>query len=100
MKAVLVLGKLATLLAWVLMFFNLFSPFEDNIGVILTILLGVTAMMHGLQVLIFHTIFCQLLPLKAKDYLNAFLFGVFALLDYRQRALSQLAAETSANTQD
>ncbi len=75
MKAVLVLGKLATLLAWVLMFFNLFSPFEGNIGVILTILLGVTAMMHGLQVLIFHTIFCQLLPLKLKTISTPFYSG-------------------------
>ena len=42
MKWVLIAGKLATAFAWLMMFYNLVTPFEGNIAAILNILLAVT----------------------------------------------------------
>ncbi|MCL1056572.1 DUF1145 domain-containing protein [Shewanella gelidimarina] len=89
MKLALLLGKLATALAWLMMFYNLASPFDGNIAVILNILLAVTVFMHGFQTIIFHTIFKSLIALKKGDYLQVFIFGVFSLLQYRQQVLAQ-----------
>ncbi|WP_417763422.1 DUF1145 domain-containing protein [Shewanella sp.] len=85
------LGKLLTLLAWLLMFYNIAMPFGGNISLILNILLGVTVMMHLLQLLMFYVVFHSVMPLKGKDYLQAFVFGVFAMWQYRQRALADMA---------
>ncbi|MCL1075680.1 DUF1145 domain-containing protein [Shewanella dokdonensis] len=93
MKASIFMGKLVTAFAWLLMLFNLLHPFDGKIAIILNILLGVTAIMHCVQTLLFHTLFSQALPLRAKDYINAFVFGVFALLDYRQQLLQRNADE-------
>ncbi|PKH57200.1 hypothetical protein CXF83_03260 [Shewanella sp. Choline-02u-19] len=89
MKLVLLLGKLATALAWLMMFYNLAVPFDGNIAVILNILLAVTVLMHSFQTMIFHTIFKSLIALKKSDYLQVFIFGVFSLLQYRQQVLAQ-----------
>ncbi|MDF0533397.1 DUF1145 domain-containing protein [Shewanella yunxiaonensis] len=91
MRATILFGKSITALAWLLMVFNLLHPFAGNIAIILNILLGVTTMMHGLQTLIFYTLFNQALPLAKADYVKAFIFGVFALLEYRQKLLQQQA---------
>lgn len=90
------LGKLITLLAWLLMLYNLAVPFGGNIALILNILLGVTVMMHLLQTLMFYSVFSNYLQLTAKDYLQAFAFGVFALWQYRQRVLAAMAEQTAA----
>ncbi|QSX33526.1 DUF1145 domain-containing protein [Shewanella avicenniae] len=89
-------GKMLTLLAWCLMGYNLLLPFGGNISLILNILLGVTVMMHLLQTLMFYSVFNSLLPLKGKDYLQAFVFGVFALLQYRRQAMAKIAEQQSS----
>lgn len=93
MKWLTMLGKLATLGAWVMMGYNLFVPFDGNIGTLLKILLAVTVVMHSFQLGVFHLLFKKLLPLKGSDYLQVFTFGVFALLEYRARALAKFEAE-------
>lgn len=93
MKWLLLLGKLATLGAWLMMGYNLLVPFDGNIGTLLKILLGVTVVMHSFQLGVFHLLFKKLLPLKGSDYLQVFAFGVFALLEYRARALAKFEAE-------
>ncbi len=87
------LGKAITLVAWLMMAYNLAVPFEGNIALMLNILLGITCLMHCFQVAIFHTMFNRLLPLTKKDYLQVFIFGFFSLLSYRQRILSTSAKE-------
>ncbi|WOT05437.1 DUF1145 domain-containing protein [Shewanella youngdeokensis] len=89
MKALLVIGKWITAFVWLLMIFNLFMPLNGNVAIILNILLAITVFMHGFQTVIFHTLFNTLLPLKKRDYLQVFLFGVFSLLQYRQQVLTQ-----------
>jgi putative membrane protein len=89
MKPILILGKLATAFAWLMMFYNLAAPFDGNIAAILNILLAVTVFMHCFQTIIFHTIFNSLIALKKGDYLQVFIFGVFSLLQYRQLILAQ-----------
>ncbi|QIR13255.1 DUF1145 domain-containing protein [Shewanella aestuarii] len=89
MKLIIKLGYGATAFTWLVMFYNLFMPFEGNIGLLLNILLGLTIIMHGLQLLIFNTMFAAALPLKAKDYLMVYIFGVFGLLAYRQKVLQK-----------
>lgn len=88
MKFIILAGKAVTLFAWGVMLYNLVASVEGNIGLLLTILLAITVVMHSLQVLIFHSLFKSLLPLNKADYLQVLLFGVFSLLDYRQQALA------------
>ncbi len=83
------LGKTITLIAWLMMGYNLLVPFTGTVGTILNILLGITGLMHLFQVAIFHMLFKDLLPLNKRDYLQVFLFGIFSLLGYRQRLLNQ-----------
>ncbi|MGL4938220.1 DUF1145 domain-containing protein [Shewanella sp.] len=87
------LGKAITLVAWMMMAYNLAVPFEDGIAIMLNIVLVITGLMHCFQVAIFHTMFNNLLPLTKKDYLQVFLFGVFSLLSYRQQVLKMEAQE-------
>lgn len=89
MKAMLVLGKIVTAFAWLMMLYNLISPFAGNIAVILNILFAMTILMHCFQTVIFHSLFSKLLPLKKSDYLQVFLFGVFSLLQYRQQVMDK-----------
>lgn len=83
-------GKAITLIAWLMMAYNLVMPFAGNIGIILNILLGITCLMHCFQVAIFHMLFKNLLALRKQDYLQVFIFGVFSLLSYRQQVLAQV----------
>ncbi|MGI2022669.1 DUF1145 domain-containing protein [Shewanella glacialipiscicola] len=83
------LGKAFTLIAWLMMAYNLVAPFEGNVAIVLNILLGITCMMHCFQVAIFHMLFKTLLPLTKQDYLQVFIFGIFSLLTYRQQAMAQ-----------
>ncbi|WP_299802811.1 DUF1145 domain-containing protein [uncultured Shewanella sp.] len=91
MKVMLVLGKLVTGFAWLMMIYNLIMPFEGNISVVLNILFAMTIFMHCFQTLIFHTMFKPLLQLKKSDYLQVFLFGVFSLLQYRKQVMDKQA---------
>ncbi|MDL3986729.1 DUF1145 domain-containing protein [Shewanella xiamenensis] len=86
------MGKAITLIAWLMMAYNLVMPFAGNIGIILNILLGITCLMHCFQVAIFHMLFKTLLTLRKQDYLQVFIFGVFSLLSYRRQVLAQAKA--------
>lgn len=83
------LGKAITLIAWLMMAYNLVIPFESNVAITLNILFAITCMMHCFQVAIFHMLFKTLLPLTKQDYLQVFIFGIFSLLAYRQRVMTQ-----------
>ncbi|GIU01719.1 hypothetical protein TUM4641_00110 [Shewanella morhuae] len=89
MPLLISLGKAFTLIAWLMMAYNLVVPFEGNVAIVLNILLGITCMMHCFQVAIFHMLFKTLLPLTKQDYLQVFIFGIFSLLTYRQQAMAQ-----------
>ncbi|ABV89292.1 DUF1145 domain-containing protein [Shewanella pealeana] len=91
MKVMLVLGRIVTALAWLMMLYNLISPFEGGIAVALNILFVMTILMHCFQTFIFHSLFSKLLELKKSDYLQVFLFGVFSLLQYRKQVMDKQA---------
>lgn len=95
MKYVMLLGKCMTGFAWAVMIFNLFMPFEGNTGLALNILLLVTAFMHGIQVIMFYGMFSQYMTLTKKDFLKVFGFGVFALLEYRQKLMQKLQQQNA-----
>ncbi|MCH1929974.1 DUF1145 domain-containing protein [Shewanella acanthi] len=83
------IGKAVTLIAWLMMGFNIIAPFEGNVGIILNILLAMTCLMHLFQVGIFHMMFNKLLKLRKQDYLQVFIFGAFSLLAYRKKVLTR-----------
>ncbi|MCL1143465.1 DUF1145 domain-containing protein [Shewanella gaetbuli] len=89
MNYIIKIGYGLTSVTWLVLLFNLIMPFDNGIGMILYIFLAFMAVMHGLQVFIFHTLFSPQLTLTAKDYATAYLFGVFALLSYRQKILQK-----------
>ena len=89
MKVMLVLGKIVTAFAWLMMLYNIASPFEGGIAVALNILFVMIILVHCFQVFIFHSLFSTLLKLKKSDYLQVFLFGAFSLLQYRQQVLDK-----------
>lgn len=93
MKLMILGGKAITLFAWGVMLYNLFVPVEGNIGTLLTILLLVTLIMHSIQTLIFRTLFKPLMAITYANYLSVMCFGVFSLLDYRQRVMNQTAQQ-------
>ena len=93
MKWMILAGKLITLGAWAMMGYNLVSPLGGDIGTLLTILFAITVLMHLMQLGVFHLLFKKLMPLNGRDYLNVFAFGVFALLEYRAKAMAHYAAE-------
>ena len=85
------LGKAITLIAWLMMAYNLAIPFEGKVAIILNILFGITCIMHCFQVAIFHMLFKTLQPLTKQDYLQVFIFGIFSLLAYRQQVMTQVS---------
>lgn len=85
MKLIIFLGKAITLITIGLMLINLVSPFDGRLSLIFNLLLVCTIFMHGIQVAIFHTAFSKQLSLSIKDYLNVFIFGVFSMLQYKNR---------------
>ncbi|MDR6965074.1 DUF1145 domain-containing protein [Shewanella putrefaciens] len=89
MSLLINLGKTITLVAWLMMFYNLIMPFDGNVAIVLNIIFGITCIMHCFQVAIFHMLFKNLLPLRKTDYLQVFIFGIFSLLVYRQRVMTQ-----------
>ncbi|MGS0676592.1 DUF1145 domain-containing protein [Shewanella sp. 0m-4] len=89
MKVMLILGKIVTAFAWLMMLYNIAFPFEGGIAVALNILFVMTILMHCFQTFIFHSLFSQLLTLRKSDYLQVFLFGVFSLLQYRKQVLDK-----------
>ena len=93
MKLLIMGGKAITLFAWGVMLYNLFVPIEGNIGTLLTILLLITLVMHGIQTLIFHTLFKPLMAITYMNYLSVMCFGVFSLLHYRHRVMKQSAPQ-------
>ena len=86
----IITGKAITLLAWLIMAYNLVQPFEGNIAVILNILFAVTLFMHGFQVVIFYARFKSRLTLHKSDYLNVLTFGIFSLLSYRRKMMHNI----------
>lgn len=89
------LGKAITLIAWLMMAYNLAMPFGGKVSIILNILFGVTCIMHCFQVAIFHVLFKSLLRLTKQDYLQVLIFGIFSLLAYRQRVMAANEGQTS-----
>ncbi|MEZ9142402.1 MULTISPECIES: DUF1145 domain-containing protein [unclassified Shewanella] len=87
MKFFILAGKSFTLLTWLVMFYNVFMPFDGKVSIVLNILLLITAFMHLFQLLIFYTMFNTLLKLKLVDYIKVYFLGVFGLLEYRQKVL-------------
>ncbi|MBR9728747.1 DUF1145 domain-containing protein [Shewanella intestini] len=91
MNKFVLFGKILTAAMWVLMTYNLLMPFESKASVLLNFFMLFTAIMHLIQVAMFHTIFAKTMVLKATDYLQAFIFGAFTLMQYRQKLISQMA---------
>ena len=87
MRLIITAGKAITLVAWIMMGYNLIMPFEGDLSLVLNILLLITLLMHGLQTLVLHHLCKTRLSLTRNDYLNVFVFGVFSLLSYRREVL-------------
>ncbi|MGP1782908.1 DUF1145 domain-containing protein, partial [Shewanella frigidimarina] len=49
MKVMLILGKIVTAFAWLMMLYNIAFPFEGGIAVALNILFVMTILMHCFQ---------------------------------------------------
>ena len=87
MRLIITAGKAITLVAWIMMGYNLVMPFVGDLSLVLNILLLITLLMHGLQTLVLHHLCKTRLSLTRSDYLNVFVFGVFSLLSYRREVL-------------
>lgn len=85
MLRLITFGYSMTACAWLVMFYNLFMPFEGQIELVLKVLLALTIMMHGLQLIVLNVMFSSGFTLKIKDYLIVYIFGVFGLLAYRYK---------------
>lgn len=85
MRLFINLGKFATGIAWLLMIYNLVLPLGGQMGLFLHCLLGLTLIMHLIQLAIFYRAVAAQAKVTGKDYLSVMIFGVFAVLTYRAR---------------
>ncbi|MGL4270580.1 MAG: DUF1145 domain-containing protein [Plesiomonas sp.] len=80
------LGRLLMLLVWALLLTNLVHPLSPHtLSVLLYLLLGLTLMMHALQLLLARTLLGKARPLGRSGSLRVLLFGVLELIPLRRR---------------
>lgn len=87
MKALLFLAKAAISLMWLILLFNIVSPFPGEIATMLYIIGAFLLVMHAMQTLIFVRAFSGKIPMTRWDKSAILLFGVFALIDIRRKYL-------------
>nr|WP_086939307.1 DUF1145 domain-containing protein [Thaumasiovibrio occultus] len=85
MKTFLVFAKIAMAFVWGVLALNLVYPFPGITAIVLYIMTVFLFMMHGLQALIFIGAFGDKLTLTRGEKWGILIFGVFALLDIRQK---------------
>ncbi|MGL0821183.1 DUF1145 domain-containing protein [Vibrio vulnificus] len=85
MKALLFLAKAAISFVWLILLFNIFSPFPGNAAIVLYIMTAFLFIMHGLQMLIFVGAFGDKITMTHWEKNSILIFGIFALLDIRRK---------------
>lgn len=88
MKILINLAKIAMAYTWLILIFNIFSPFPGKSAIVLYILTVFLFMMHGLQLLMFMGAFSDKVKTSTWEKCSILLFGIFALLDIRRKYMS------------
>ncbi len=89
MKTLIILAKTSLLFVWLILIFNIFHPFQGVGAMALYIMTGFLLCMHGLQMLIFIGAFGDKINMTRWDKWSILIFGVFALLDIRQKYMTE-----------
>lgn len=85
------LGRALMLLVWALLLTNVVHPLSPKtLSALLYLLLGLTLVMHTLQLLLARTLLGKSRPLGRAGSLRVMLFGVLELLPLRRRLASDL----------
>lgn len=85
MKIFIFIAKLAIAFVWVILGINIVEPFHGSTALMLYVLTVFLFFMHGLQMLIFMGAFGDKLALSKWERWSILVFGIFALLDIRQK---------------
>ena len=85
MKQFIILAKISLIFVWLILMFNILHPFPGVGAMALYIMTGFLLCMHGLQMLIFIGAFGDKIAITRWDKWSILIFGVFALLDIRQK---------------
>lgn len=93
MKALLTIAKLCFGFIWFILILNIFYPFPGKGAIALYIMGAFLFLMHGVQMLIFLGAFGDKLKLSNWEKYSILAFGIFALLDIRQKYMMLPAAE-------
>ncbi len=88
MKILIIIAKLSIALVWLILAINIVSPFHGATALMLYVLTAFLFMMHGLQMMIFLGAFGDKLSLSRWERWSILIFGIFALLDIRQKHMS------------
>ena len=88
MKILLIIAKLSIAFVWLILAINIVSPFHGATALMLYVLTAFLFMMHGLQMMIFLGAFGDKLSLSRWERWSILIFGIFALLDIRQKHMS------------
>jgi putative membrane protein len=100
MKALLMLAKIAFGFVWFVLILNIFHPFPGKGAIALYIMTAFLFMMHGIQMAIFIGAFGDKLKLGTWEKYSILAFGIFALLDIRQKHMMGPASEQDDESQE
>lgn len=100
MKALLMLAKIAFGFVWFVLILNIFHPFPGKGAIALYIMTAFLFMMHGIQMAIFIGAFGDKLKLGTWEKYSILAFGIFALLDIRQKHMMGPAPEQDEESQE
>lgn len=85
MKTLILLAKVSITFVWLILMTNIFYPFPGVAAMAFYILTGFLLCIHGLQMLIFVGAFGDKINMTRRETWSILIFGVFALLDIRQK---------------
>lgn len=88
MKILILLAKAAIAFVWFVLLVNIFHPFPGKAAIALYIMTAFLFFMHALQMLIFIGAFGDKVNMSRWEKWSILIFGIFALLDIRQKHMT------------
>ncbi len=85
MKWFILCAKASFILVWLILIYNIISPFQGGVAIVLYAIGAFLVLMHGIQMVIFSTTLGKTLSMTRWERWSILIFGVFAVLVIRDR---------------
>ncbi|WP_428803970.1 DUF1145 domain-containing protein [Vibrio kyushuensis] len=87
MNVGIIIAKAVTSIVWLVLIYNIITPFHYPLDLVLYIIMGFLLFTHLLQTVIFSAAFSKQLKMTWGDRLSILVFGVCAVIDIRNKRL-------------